>query len=345
MAVLSSPVQPPATGKQPSLELFFETLNGYQRTEALKAALELELFTAIGEGNEDPEALARRCNASARGVRILCDYLVVLGFLTKSDGKYGLTPDTAMFLDKRAPTYVGGAVQFLTSPVLLEDFRQLTEAVRKGGISGEGSLAPDHPMWVDFARAMAPLQGLPARLLVELAGPGLPPNPRILDIAAGHGIFGIAFAQRYPEARITALDWANVLTVASENARKAGVGDRYRTIAGSAFEADYAGTYDLILIPNLLHHFGPAGCETLLRKVHSALADGGRVAVLEFIPNPDRVSPPIPAQFSLIMLANTPEGQAYTFPEFQRMFSSAGFRQATLHPLPPTFYSAVIASK
>jgi ubiquinone/menaquinone biosynthesis C-methylase UbiE len=345
MAVVSSPVQP-TVGKQPSLELFFQTLNAYQRTEALKTAIELDLFTAIGEGNQDVDALASRCAASPRGVRILSDYLVVLGFLTKSERGYDLTPDSAMFLDKRAPTYVGGTIRFLGSPALTEEFRRLTDAVRKGGTAGgEGTVTPENPIWVDFARAMAPLQGLPARLLVELAGPGLPPNPRILDIAAGHGVFGIAFAQRFPDARVTALDWANVLQVANENARNAGVGARYRSIPGSAFAADFGGSYDLVLVTNFLHHFAPADCEALLRKVHAALADGGRVLVLDFVPNPDRVSPPIPAQFSLVMLAGTPEGQAYTFPEFQRMFSNAGFRETTIQPLPPTFYCAMAGRK
>jgi hypothetical protein len=69
------------------------------------------------------------------------------------------------------------------------------------------------------------------------------------------------------------------------------------------------------------------------------------VLVLDFVPNPDRVSPPIPAQFSLVMLAGTPEGQAYTFPEFQRMFSNAGFRETTMHPLPPTFSCAIVGRK
>jgi ubiquinone/menaquinone biosynthesis C-methylase UbiE len=345
MAVTSTPVQP-AVGKQPSLELFFETLNAYQRTAALKTAIELDLFTAIGEGNRNPAALAGRCDASEKGIRVLCDFLVTIGILMKADRSYELTADSAMFLDKRAPTYVGGAVRFLASPIITDGFRNLTDAVRKGGTaSGEGTMAPEHPVWVDFARAMAPIQGLPARLLVELAGPGLPPNPRILDIAAGHGVFGIAFAQRYPEAWVTALDWGSVLEVAKENARTAGVASRYRTIAGSALEVDFGGNYDLVLITNFLHHFSAATCEGLLRRVRAALADKGRLVILDFVPNPDRVSPPIPARFSMTMLAGTPEGDAYTYPEFRKMLADAGFSGTTLHSLAPTFFSAMVSPK
>src|SRR5262249_36535627 len=81
----------------PSPDLFFETMNAYQRTEALKAAIELDLFTVIGEGGVTADSLASRLGVSQRGVRILCDYLVVIGFLTKRDGQYGLTPDSAVF--------------------------------------------------------------------------------------------------------------------------------------------------------------------------------------------------------------------------------------------------------
>ncbi|MGE0404710.1 MAG: methyltransferase [Candidatus Korobacteraceae bacterium] len=344
MSVMTTSV-PPIVGKPPSLELFFDTLNAYQRTEALKAALELDVFTAIGEGKRTPVELAERCAASERGLRILCDYLVTIGFLIKSSGHYDLTADSAMFLDKRAPTYVGGAVSFMASPELVDSFRNLAAAVRKGGTpEGEGTIAAEHPVWVEFARAMSPLQGLPSQLLADLATP-LPANARILDIAAGHGLFGIALLRRHSDARVTALDWPNVVEVAKENARHAGVGSRLRALAGNAFEVDFGGPYDLVLITNFLHHFSPAQCGALLRKVHAALAPGGRVMVLEFVPDEDRVHPVFPARFSLMMLGSTPEGDAYTFPEFQKMFASAGFSEITLHALPPTFFRVVSARK
>ena len=112
MSAQTHPLPTPAAQPQPSPMLFFDTINRYQRTGALKAAIELELFTAIGEGATTPEAIALRCQASVRGVRILCDYLAVLGFISKSDGQYALTQDTTIFLDRRSPAYVGGAIAF-----------------------------------------------------------------------------------------------------------------------------------------------------------------------------------------------------------------------------------------
>jgi len=334
------------TTSPPTPALLFDTINAHQRTEAIKAAIELEVFTAIATGKTTAKDIAQACGAAERGARILCDYLVIIGFLTKQSDQYGLTPDSAMFLDKNSPAYMGKTIEFLLSPMLIDNFKDLTAVVRKGGsISEQGTIAPDHPVWVKFARAMAPMMALPSQLLAQLADPNANQKLRILDIAAGHGLYGLAFAKRNPQADITAVDWANVLEVAKENAQAAGVSDRYHTKFGSAFDVDYGTGYDLVLLTNFLHHFDRQTCEMLMRKVHGALADGGRAVTLEFIPNPDRVSPPQAAAFSLMMLGGTPAGDAYTFAELETMFRNAGFPQSEWHELPPTIQRVVISKK
>jgi ubiquinone/menaquinone biosynthesis C-methylase UbiE len=336
-----------AATHQPSPELFFQSISAYQRTEALKAAIELDLFTAIGEGAQTADVLARRCEASERGMRILCDYLVVAGFLTKERSSYRLTPDTAVFLDRRSPAYMGSAAAFMTSAMLVDAFRDLTGAVRKGGtmIGEEGSVAPENPVWVEFARSMASMMALPAELIAGRLNARAGDTWKVLDIAAGHGLFGIALAKQNPNAQIVALDWPNVLAVARENAEAAGVAGRFRTLPGNAFEVEFGSGYDLVLLTNFLHHFDPPTCEALLRKVHASLAPGGRAVTLEFVPNADRVTPPESAGFSLVMLATTPRGDAYTFPELERMFRTAGFSASEIHPLPPSIQQLVISHR
>jgi SAM-dependent methyltransferase len=335
------------TQSPPSPALFLNMLSGYQRTAALKAAIELALFTAIGAGHRSVAAIAQHCGASERGMRILCDYLVVVGFLTKSGAEYGLTADSAVFLDRKSPAYIGAATDFIASPALIELFlADPAEFVRRGGtMQGEGSVSPDNPIWVAFARAMGPMVAQRAGDLAALADDGTGRPIKVLDIAAGHGLFGIEIAARNSHAEITALDWDAVLEVARENASKAGVASRFATIAGSAFEADLGGPYDVVLLTNFLHHFDMAACEGLLRKVHAALVPGGRAVALEFVPNEDRVTPPGAAAFSFVMLGSTRAGDAYTFAEYRRMFEAAGFSGLALHELPPTDERVVIARR
>jgi ubiquinone/menaquinone biosynthesis C-methylase UbiE len=332
-------------GKQPTPALLFDTFNAFQKTQAIKTAIELEIFTAIGEGNTTANQIAERCSASERGTRILCDFLTISGFLTKQGSEYGLTPDSAMFLDKRSPAYMGTVSQFILSPHIMDNFDRLTEAVRNGGCVTDSALEPDHPMWTEFARAMAPMMAMPAQLMAQLVDTDKDQKLRVLDIAAGHGLYGIAFAAQNPNAEITAVDWPNVLEVARENAAAAGVSDRYQLKPGSAFDVDYGQGYDVILLTNFLHHFDQPTCETLLRKVHGSLADGGRAATLEFVPNDDRVTPPQAAAFSMQMLGGTPSGDAYTFKELDEMFRNAGFQSSELHELPPTIERVVISKK
>ena len=332
----------------PSPEQIFSTVQGYQRAFALKAAVDIDLFTAIAKGNSTAAEIARVCNAAERGVRILCDAMTVMGMLTKSGNRYSLTSDSAFFLDSRSPAYLGLAFKFLLHPMQLARFQELTVAVRKGGTADDqGTLAPDDALWVEFARGMAPMmvpaaQAMAGMLAAEL---GSRPSAKILDIAASHGLFGITVAKRLPHAHIHALDWANVLAVAKENAKKEGLADRYHLLPGSAFEVDFGSGFDAVLITNLLHHFPPADNEKMLKKAHAALNPGGQVIVLEFVPNDDRISPPVPAMFSLTMLGSTPSGDAYTLAEYGSMFRNAGFEAPRQVPLEPMPQSLVVARK
>ena len=220
MSAQQMPVAPPNPTQ------IFSTIQGYQRAFALKAAVDLGLFTAIAKGSRTAAEIAQKCNAAERGVRILSDSLVVMGFLTKDGNNYSLTPDTAFFLDSRSPAYLGLALKFLLHPSQLAHFEHLGAAVRNGGSSDEDNgLAPNDPIWIEFARGMAPMmvpaaQAMAGMLAAEL---GSRPSAKVLDIAASHGIFGITVAQRLPKAHIYALDWANVLEVAKENAAKQGL--------------------------------------------------------------------------------------------------------------------------
>ncbi|HJZ63427.1 MAG TPA: class I SAM-dependent methyltransferase [Candidatus Acidoferrum sp.] len=338
-----------ATGaaSKPSPELIFSTLIAYQNAYTLKAAIDLDLFTAIAEGASDSAALAKRIDAAERGVRILADGLTVQGFLRKENSKYSLTPESALFLDKRSPAYMGGMAEFLTSEENVKNFSKFADSVRKGGTASDigDNSKPVDDRWVSFARSMASMALPVANIISQIVNANAAADIRVLDIAAGHGMYGITAAKNNPRVHTAALDWGPVLEVAKENAEKAGVAERYSVRPGSAFDTDLGEGYDYVFITNFLHHFDVPTNEMLLRRFHAALKPGGKAITVEFVPNEDRVSPPMAAAFSLVMLAHTDAGEAYTFAEYEKMHRNAGFRNCTLQQIPDLPQRLVIGEK
>ena len=204
--------------------LVFEMLQAHQRTAALRAAIDLDVFRAVGEGPGDVASIARHCSASERGIRILCDFLTIHGVLVKENGNYRHTPTSAAFLDPGSPSCLASIAQFLSNRVLLSTYDHLAEIVRTGRtvLPGDGSVEPENPIWVQFAETMAPMMApmvgpLGAAVLEGYSGPCgcsiLPPATACSE----------SRSPNRTRARVTGLDWAPVLRVALDNARKAGV--------------------------------------------------------------------------------------------------------------------------
>jgi len=322
----------------PNPGLIFDTLISYQKAAALNAALDVSLFTSIARGHTTPEAIAAHTHTSPRAVRILCDYLTIHGFLIKTamppSPAYALTQDAAIFLDEHSPAYLGSIRLFLHGGDIKDAFNNFTEAVRTGrtALPGQGSVDFDDPVWQSFARAMMPMMMPPAQFI---AGQLAALNPcRVLDVAASHGAFGISIARANPAASITAMDFPGVLPVTREHVGVAGLNAQFSFLPGDVFTADLEGPYDVALLTNLLHHFSPEKNITMLRRIRESLAPGARVMTLEFVPNADRISPPMSAAFSLVMLGSTVEGDAYTFAEFDEMFQAAGFPRSEIAGVP-----------
>jgi 2-polyprenyl-3-methyl-5-hydroxy-6-metoxy-1,4-benzoquinol methylase len=323
--------------------LVFQTLQAHQHTSALRAGIELHLFSAIAAGAHTPEALAPICDASPKGLRVLCDFLTIIGFLTKDASGYALTPDSQLFLVESSPCYMGGMAGFLFHPFMEKGMYNVAGAVRKGGttLPAEGSVSDDNPVWVDFAKGMAPIMQPAAGAIAELtAGSG---PLEVLDIAAGHGLFGIAIAKKNPAAHIHALDWKNVLAVAHENAVKAGVESQWHAIEGSAFTADYGSDYDLVLVTNFIHHFDVPTNVALFQRLRASMKPGATLAILEMAVNDDRVSPPGAALFAMTMLTTTAHGDAFSRAEIANMCTAAGLHSVTHHNVPNTDQTVTLA--
>src|SRR5262245_56318889 len=158
----------------------------------MQAAVEIGLFSAIASGAATAPAIAKACDASPKGVRVLCDYWAVQGLLRKTGDTYQLTPEAAMFLDRTSPAYLGGAIRFFNGPIA-PFFARLTGAVRNGGCESVGTVETEYDGWVPFAQDMAAMMFPTAQIIAKLVSPV---SGRVLDIAAGHGLFGAVLAQK-----------------------------------------------------------------------------------------------------------------------------------------------------
>ncbi len=332
---------------EPNPVIIFDTLNAFQRTGALKAAIQLKVFTVLGKGPLGSHAIATACNTSPRGMRILCDYLTVIGFLEKASDAYALTPTAAVFLDQDSPHYMGSVASFVAADAIMDTYRDVAGAVRHGGtlLPDGGSTNIDFELWVEFAKSMGPMMKPAAEFIAERVAEKFAAAPiRVLDIAAGHGLFGITIAKRMADVQIVALDFDRVLAVANQNAAIAGVSDRYTLLPGDAMSVEFGDGFDCVLLTNFLHHFGAGKCKELLKKVRAALKPGGFAISLDFIPNEDRVSPATAATFALTMLMSTDQGDAYTFAEYDDMFTAAGFVSNQLIDIPNSPSRLVVSS-
>ena len=305
-----------------------ETLCAYWRSAALAAALDVDLFTALGPDHLPAPALARRCRVSAARLERLADYLVSLGLLAKRGGRYRSAADAARLLDRRSPHALADAVAFFTSPPIAAAFARLGDLMGHPSAPASTSRRQD-VLWREFARTTLPLRRLYAsRFADELGRRGLA-GGRILDIGAGGSALGIELLRRHRTARLTVQDRAAVVGVALAHATRAGVGRRVTAVRGDARSVSLGGPFDLVLMINVLDYFDDAGRVGLVRRAHEALAPGGVLAVGAPLLDASRTSPPEAAAYDLLLLALGGDGRPSTAAELGRLLRAARFSGVT----------------
>ncbi|MFP5231987.1 MAG: methyltransferase [Acidobacteriota bacterium] len=291
----------------------------------LMAALQLRVFSHIAAGNNSAPAIASAAGASERGMRMLLDALVPLDLLGKTDGTYILPPASQRYLVHESPDYLG---YMLENEALWAAWSDLTECVRTGRPSAavnRREIAEE--FFPVLVRGLHVTHREPARRLAQAleagnSGRGL----QVLDVACGSGVWGIAMAEANPHARVTALDFPKVLELTRQFLHRHGVESQYDFLSGDLKEVDLGESrFDLALLGNIVHSEGERSSRDLLARLHRALRPGGRVAILDMVPNDDRTGPFFPLMFALNMLVNTDEGATYTLAEYSQWLIEAGF--------------------
>lgn len=342
MANESNVVQSP----QQLLALF----QGFMGSAATRAALDLEVFTHISHGADTAEKLAAPKNVSPRAMRILCDALVAFGVLGKSEGRYTLPAPTQMLLVKGSPAYIGAMARLMVNPMIWNEAGRLTDVVRAGhSLVGASAEAANNPFWEEFSRNSRQMATMAGPSVADVAAAMFPSGvePRkILDIAAGSGMYGFSALKRFPNAKLISVDWPNVLDLAKPTAAHMGLQDRVEFRPGDIFNVDLGSGYDLVLAVNIYHHFSIEKCIELSKRLCAATAPGGAIVLVDAIPDEARAENRFALAFALTMLIWTHEGDTYTLSQYEKMLTAGGYHGIELKTVPgPAPMQAIVAHK
>lgn len=297
----------------------------FAAARALSAGVQLRIFSHLAGRRATAEEVARDAGASARGTRMLLDALVGLELCTKEGDVYGLTPLADEFLVDSKENYVGALMETEST---WETWGRLTEVIRTGRpVRRINEYSTASGFFPRLIRGLHVFNLEPARRAAEALGAGeLYKGLSVIDVACGTAVWSLAVAESDPAARVTAQDFPDVLIEARRHVERLGLCDRYDYLPGDLKEVELGEErFDLAFVGNILHSLGESASRGLLRKLYAALVHGGRVAVVEKMPDDQRTGPAYPLLFALNMLINTEDGDTFTLAEISEWLREAGF--------------------
>ena len=303
---------------------------GYVPPLVLEAAIRHRIFDVLDNGPKTLQELQTSTGVSKRGLSAIVNALVGLNFLTKDcQGAFSLTPESSTFLVSTKPSFQGGLIRHCSED-LIPKWLHLNDIVATGkpprAVNQEGTGAE---FFSKFVNDIFPMSYPAAQALarsVSLNGKGRP--IRVLDIAAGSGVWGIVLAQNSEQVRVTAVDWADVMPRTRNMVARFGLADRFSYIEGDLLQVAFGAGYNIATLGHILHSEGVDRSRALLAKVFNALSSGGTIAIAEFLVNADRTGPLNALFFAVNMLVNTDNGDTYSFEEIASWLSAAGFVNA-----------------
>lgn len=296
----------------------------YAPFRCFAAGLQLGVFSHIAAGRNSIESIARAASAQPRAMRMLLDALVSLGFLRKAGGEYSLAPGAEKYLVRESPDYMGGMIE---TDALWSGWSHLSESIQSGGpvvTVEEQGVAED--FFAVLVRGLHIAHREPARRAAEALGAGKKSSGlKVLDVGCGSGVWGIGIAEADAKAEVTFQDFPGILDLTREYADRHGIASRSHYLPGNLNEVDFGESqFDIVLLGNILHSEGERSSRELLKKLSRSLRPGGRIAIIEIVPNDDRTGPPFGLIFALNMLIHTKEGDTFTLAEMSVWLKEAG---------------------
>jgi len=327
--VLERPVETRVTP-----ERIIQTVYGFAPAYLLDAAARLGIFDALADGSKTTSQIARDCSVSARGAKAVLNALAGLKFLTRENGAYGLTAESAAFLVRGKPAYLGGLLRHGVQSIV-PHWAHLQETVRTGKpavpVNREAEGAGYFATFV--ADLFAP-NFASAQVLAKTLASGHPSPAAALDLAAGSAVFGIALALEVPGITVTAIDWKDVIPVTRKIVSQFKLDERFRFVEGDLLDVDFGSDYSVAVLGQVLHTNGPDWARRVIKKTYDALVPGGTIAIAEWLVNDDRTGPPPSLIFAVNMLVHLEDGDTYSFSEISGWLREAGFKSVRTLDVP-----------
>jgi SAM-dependent methyltransferase len=323
-----------------------DTLYAFTRSQILFTAIDLDIFCHIADGLDTLSTLRDRLALDERGLRLLLNGLVGIGFLQVTPERaYRLPPDAAKFLVRDSAEYIGGMVHHCKR--LYENWSLLTDAVSSGQpVGGAQSLAQLETYFAELVKGLyvsnyPTAQKLADVLQAEKPSQGL----QVLDVAGGSAVWSIAILEKDATNQATVIDFPSVIHVAEDYVSQHGLNDRYTYWPGDLEDMEFPEAhFDVAVMANICHTLGPISTQRAIQKLMKSLRQGGRLAIVDFVPDNQRAKPGWSLIFGVNMLITTPEGDVFTAAEYETWLRAAGFQQVRFHEI-ESEVTAIIAEK
>ncbi len=323
---------------------------GFWPSKVLLSAVELDVFSLLAQGAQSGEELRQKLHLHPRGIADFFDSLVALGFLEREgdsqSGRYRNTAQTAAFLDRASPQYIGGILE-MANARLYRFWGDLTPALKTGKPQNEtkhNEAAVFDVLYNDPAKLeqfMDAMSGLSAGNFMSFAERFDFSNYKTLcDVGGATGQLSVFVAKAHNHLRCISFDLPVVEPIARRRIAASGVADRVSTAAGDFFR-DALPKADVITMGMILHDWNLPKKMKLIRAAYDALPDGGAFVAIENIIDDDRRKNAFGLMMSLNMLIEFGEAFDFTGADFHGWCSEVGFRRTEVIPLTGSASAAV----
>jgi len=326
-----------------TMEQLMQLATGYWGSAVLSAAVELELFDAIGRERVPGDDIADRLGLSMPHATRLLDALAGLGLLDKTAVGYAVQAGAAPLLSRSSPTCLLDALKFNTD--LYPLWGRLAGCVREGC----PAVPPTNHLGGDEARTRRFVLGMHSRAMAlapaVVAAIDVGECRRMLDVGAGPGTFSRLLAERHQGLSITLFDLPPVLAIARELGADSSTAPRISFVEGNYRNNDLPAGFDSVLLCGAIHQESPASAGDLLRKIHGSLEPGGRLFLVDMMLDAGGTRPLFSAFFSINMMLTSPEGRVFIDTELSEMIISAGFADPRCEHLEHSPYWIITATR